>query len=186
MESAFEVTELDPLPIVNRREVRKESKKDSKPSGSSTTPSGAAAFSPCRSPVHVPALAGPVPEPDPPQFAQYEGDCTVLVRPFAGDNRPAPERIARLLQAVETQGVLVDVSMSGLALHLTHEVAPGTRVALRISNRAYGKRVDTAATVLRCGPEGDTGWNVVCRLDKNLTFEQIHMIGRDLFASTIV
>lgn len=186
MESVFEVTELDPLPFVNPRDNRNESKGNSERTGSSTSPIGATAALPSPARTHRPALPDPVSEPEWQKSSPREGNCPVLVCPFGGDNRLAPERLSRLLQTAQSRGQLVDVSMSGAALHLTHEFAPGTRVALRISNRTYGKHVDAAATVLRCRQDGDIGWNVVCRFDKNLTFEQIHVIGRNLFASTIV
>ena len=116
------------------------------------------------------------------------GDCesAVLVCPYRGNHRLSPERIAGLLKAAGTRGRLVDVSMSGAALHLAEAFPSNTRIAIRVYSRAPGNYVDASATVLRCRQDEEAGWHVVCRFDKNLTFEQIHLVGQDLFASTIV
>jgi hypothetical protein len=118
--------------------------------------------------------------------APHDGENTVLVCPYRGHDRLSPERIARLLKAAGTRGRLTDVGMSGAALLLAEAFASNTRIAIRVCSRVPGKYVDASATVLRCRHDEETGWNVVCRFDKNLTFEQIHLVGQDLFASTIV
>jgi hypothetical protein len=76
--------------------------------------------------------------------------------------------------------------MSGIALYLPEPLEPGAKVLLRISNRTIDRYVDTTAVVLRCRQSLEGGCNVVCRFQKNLSFQQIHIVGRSLFASTIV
>ena len=159
IDSVLAVNELDPLPFVNRR--------DALPTRCTRR---------MKSDSHEPALG------------KDEGE--VLVCPHRGNGRLSPERLGRLLSTgLSTEGLrgrLIDVSMSGVAIHLAEALPGETRIGIRISSRTPGKSVDAAATVLRSRQEGTTGWSVVCRFDKNLTFEQIHLVGQDLFASTIV
>lgn len=90
------------------------------------------------------------------------------------------------MQGSKLRGGLVDVSMSGVAFNLPEPLAPKTRVVLRIINRVLGKEVDATAKVLRCLDAAEGGVTVVCRFDRNLSFKQVHLIGRSLCAATIV
>ena len=76
--------------------------------------------------------------------------------------------------------------MNGISLHLDQPLDAQAKVYLRICNRHIDQCLETAATVLRSKQGDDGQWTIICRLDKNLTFEQIHTIGKQLFASTIV
>src|SRR5262249_31675814 len=115
-----------------------------------------------------------------------ESDCSVALCCVTEDEGLTRDRIEWMIHASELHGRLVDVSMSGVALNVSEQLAPGARIALRISNRPIGRHVDASATVLRCRPDPQGGWSVVCRFARILTFEQIHLVGRNLFAATIV
>ena len=115
-----------------------------------------------------------------------ESGCEVSVCPCAAHEGMTPQQIEWALHSTELKGRLVDVSMSGLALELSDPVEAQSRVFLRISNRNLDRRIDTSARILRCTSGGAGHWNIVCRLEKNLSFEQLHYLGRHLFASTIV
>lgn len=115
-----------------------------------------------------------------------ESECTVSIYRCRDEERLTSERISWLLHSTKMRGQLLDVSMSGVAFHAVESLTTGSRILLRISNRTLDKQVDTSATVLRSRATSNGGWDVVCRFNKNLTFEQIHTIGRSLFAATIV
>jgi hypothetical protein len=192
LETVFDVSELDPLPYIDRRPNRIAVE------GSANRPIAARSLKTEETPAVIAGLPDAAQKPDLSRddatpstcdrrgLPRHESDCAVLVRAYAGGERLSPEKMAWHLHAAKIKGQLVDVSMSGVALYLCDRLTPGTRVVLRIANRLLDKHVDSAATVLRSREEGEQGYSVVCRFEKNLTFEQIHLIGRNLFASTIV
>jgi hypothetical protein len=186
MEAVFEVTELDPLPFLNRREFRAEINCTSGQSRSFIAAGNILPDSLESAQTDPGALAPAVIDSGCQSLPRVDRDDRVLACPCPGQVRAGSERMTRLLLAAQTRGRVVDVSMSGVALVLTGKFTPGSRIAIRISNRSGGKLVDLTAAVLRCRQDGEGGWDVVCRFDKNLTFEQIHLIGENLFASTIV
>jgi hypothetical protein len=192
LETVFDVSELDPLPYIDRRPNRIAVE------SLANRPIAAPSLKTEDTPAVIEGLPGAgqnaeLSRDDATSSAcdrrglpRHESECTVLVRAYTGGARLSPEKMAWHLHAAKIKGQLVDVSMSGVALYLGDPLAPGTRIVLRIANRLLDRHVDSAATVLRSRQEGERGYSLVCRFEKNLTFEQIHLIGRNLFASTIV
>lgn len=96
------------------------------------------------------------------------------------------------LHASELKGRLIDVSMTGMALTLAEPLPEGTPVSLQVSSRSLDRPAEVTGRVLRCiaidkrdGDE-DSGWRLVCQLDDRLTFEQVHSLGKQMFAYTMV
>ena len=118
-------------------------------------------------------------------YPRWESHCQVELIRSHGHKRLSEERVAWLLESPELAGQVIDVSMAGIAFVVSESLPPGTGVYLRLLNRAFGFQLDVEARVLRCTP-GHDGWTIVCQLLKQLTFEQVHQVGRQIFSSTIV
>jgi hypothetical protein len=84
------------------------------------------------------------------------------------------------------RGRLLDLSLGGLAMNLSDPAAPGTILHLRISSPDSRQAVEIRGNAIRCQQAGDGGFQVVCRLERLLSFAEIREIGRELFASAIV
>lgn len=84
------------------------------------------------------------------------------------------------------RGRLTDISMGGLSLKLSEPIPAETVLIFRLTNRHFEKSVDAEGTVLRCLPNPDGTATLVCRLMRKLSFEQVHLLGKQLFDSTIV
>jgi hypothetical protein len=139
-------------------------------------------------------------EDHPPRYAQADtrsgrerrvhprrdSDCQVSVCRKPASVTLTSQNAAWHLHASQLKGRLVDVSMSGMALQLPEAIEPETEILLRVSNRNFAQNVDAAGKVLRCSRSESGRWNVVCRLTRNLTFEQVTCLGKYLFSSTIV
>lgn len=193
LEAVFEISEFDPLPHFNYREDEfgfgmlsgsPHYAASARSATSKSSPADAAA----RTVRQCPSSNSPegLSATDRRGLPRRESECVVSVCRCRGEERLTAERIAWRLHATNLKGQLVDVSMSGIAFHLEESLADGSRILLRIANRTLDKQVDVSAIVLRSRAARDGGWDVVCRFNKNLTFEQIHTVGRSLFAATIV
>lgn len=191
LESVFELSESDPLPQLNWSDddlalgLRLDRHRHDSIAGTSGT--GSVEYRDGKNP---PTLGDPLLSAcagiDRREHPRRESECTVKVCPCSSDERLAADRIAWLLHAAQLKGTLVDVSMSAISINLPKAFAAGTKVLLQIKNRMLDDHVETAAIVLRSRDLGNGEWNVVSRFCKNLTFEQIHVVGRSLFAATIV
>jgi len=151
-------------------------------------PQPEAAVTPRSAPVsttqRLPGLISP--SRDRRAFPRRESGCQVAICIQAPDHQLTSQQVDWQLHAGKTTGRLVDVSMNGISLHLDQPLDAQAKVYLRVSNRHLDQSLDTAGTVLRSKQGDDGQWTIICRLDKNFTFEQIHTIGKQLFASTIV
>lgn len=119
-------------------------------------------------------------------FPRRESGCIVAVCLLSPEEALTPQQISWQLHAGRLTGRMVDVSMNGIALELPYSLEANTRLHMRISNRQLLQNLDISGSVLRSTAHGEGVWNVICQLDRKLTFEQIHTIGKHLFASTIV
>lgn len=193
LEAVFEISEFDPLPHLNNCEDEfgfgflggsQYYPASAKTANSKLTAPRAAPRPGSQSPLNTSPEALPGMERR--KLPRRESECVVSICLCQGEERLTADRIAWLLHSTKLKGQLIDVSMSGVAFHFKESLAAGSRILLRISNRTIDKQVDTSATILRFRAVRDGGWDMVCRFEKNLTFEQIHTVGRSLFAATIV
>lgn len=119
-------------------------------------------------------------------YPRRGSDSEVVLCRIPTGSRLPPQRVAWLLHSSRLKGKLRDVSLSGLALLVNEELEAGTSLLARIFNRQANASVDTAGEVLRCTAVGDGTWQVVCRLDRHLSFDEVNLVGQHLFHSTIV
>jgi hypothetical protein len=81
---------------------------------------------------------------------------------------------------------LLDVNMSGIAIHTVRSFPRGSILDVRIHTAMSDRVIETSGAVVRCKPWKAGGFQVVCRLEKYLQFAEIRDVGRELFASAIV
>jgi hypothetical protein len=95
-------------------------------------------------------------------------------------------RIERLLAAPPLRGLVVDISMTGVACILPQRLEPGTVVYLRLTGQLAGSRVDTQGSVLRAMPCSGKQWLTVCTLKSPLPLHQIDMVRDQIDAARFV
>lgn len=116
------------------------------------------------------------------------GSPVCLVTPCRGNlsNTHLPKGSAPGGPETAIECRLLDVSMSGIAIHCAHVFERGSALLLQIRTTDSGPTIETRGTVVRCDPSKGEGYQVVCRLERYFQFTEIHAIGHDLFASAIV
>ena len=149
--------------------------------------------------------ASPAPTPEPPRasnsigmdrraYPRRDSDGVVTVCRRSVGNRlfQRSPNLSWNLHASELKGRLLDVSMTGMALTLSEPLPEGTPVSLQVTSRSLDQPAEVTGRVLRCialdKRDGDeeSGWRLVCQLDDRLTFEQVHSLGKQMFAYTMV
>ena len=96
------------------------------------------------------------------------------------------QRCGWQLHASELKGPLADLSMNGVAFVLHEEFEDGECLLIRLKNRQLDKQLDAVARVIRCIPQDDREWKIVCRLLNNLSLEQVHEFSKRQFESAFV
>lgn len=119
-------------------------------------------------------------------FPRRDSGSTVSIHRPRDQAAMSGQETSWLHHASRLKGSLMDVSMSGAALRMAEPLDQGEIILLRLSNRRFDVSVDRKATVLRCLPDGEGSWKIVCQYDSKLTFEQVDVLGKGLFISRLV
>ena len=119
-------------------------------------------------------------------FPRRESGCEVLVHRMPSGAIPDPLRLDWLLHSSRLRGHLLDISMNGAAFLIGERVDQNERMSLRFLDGQRRQKIDTKGTVLRVSPGEAGAWKVVCKLDANLSFEEITRLGRSLSTTRFV
>ncbi len=120
------------------------------------------------------------------QFPRRDSHCMVAIVRHAGGVMPPPSRIDWEMRASRLRGDLLDISMNAAAFLLPEPLAAEETLSLRIRNQRSDQSIDTTARVLRAIPDAEGQWKIVCRILQNLSVEQLHCFGYQLFNSHVV
>lgn len=119
-------------------------------------------------------------------FPRRDSGCVIYVHRWGGNSRPNRYEAEWLLHASRLKGELIDISMNGVAFVLSEQVEMEERLLLRMANHSLDTSVDASATVVRTVWDGESRFKVVCRFDRNLSFEQVHALGQHLAESRLI
>jgi hypothetical protein len=119
-------------------------------------------------------------------FPRRDSGCAVSVCRRKDGSPVNAQRMGWLLHSSRLKGMLVDISMNGVAFTLGEEIGDGEAILLRLTNTRFGTHVDKSATVIRALPVNGRQWKIICQFDHKLTYEQVHDFGKNLFQSHLV
>ena len=97
-----------------------------------------------------------------------------------------PLDVAWRMHTSAQQGLIIDLSINVIAFLLPELMENGERLALRLSNRQFGRHIETTAVVIRSCADGNHQWKIVCQFEEHLTFDQVCDFGSQLFESESV
>lgn len=120
------------------------------------------------------------------QFPRRDSHCTVCIVRHVNGAMPSLSRLDWQMRASQLRGELLDISMNAAAFQLSEPLKADESLHLRIRNPRSDLSIDTEARVLRCTPAEPRQWKVVCRIKQNLTVDQLHNFGYQLFSSHVV
>lgn len=119
-------------------------------------------------------------------FPRRVSICLISVYCQPDDSPVNQQEVRWLLHSSPLRGAIDDISMNGVAFHLREPIEPGEKLLMRLMNRRLDAHFDTSGRVVRCTPDGMGEWRIVCRFDRNLTLDQVHDYGQNLFSSKVV
>ena len=73
---------------------------------------------------------------------------------------------------------VVDLSATGIGLHLAEWVEPGTHVSIELDEGERGQTVELQAEVIHATPHAGGGWRCGFRLHKALTDDEVEVLSR--------
>lgn len=119
-------------------------------------------------------------------FPRRESICLVSVYRNENDAPVNQQEVRWLLHSSPLKGAIDDISMNGVAFLLPEPMESGGKLLMRLINRRLDRHVDTSGRVVRSTPDGLGEWKIVCRFDRNLSLDQVHEYGQNLFVTGLV
>ena len=124
-------------------------------------------------------------EADRRRFPRRESGCIVAVHRVDIDKPVSPQQPDWHLHSTQLKGMLLDISLSGVAFLLPVPLAARDAIVLRLSSRYVDRVVDIEAEVLRVTDV--SGYSkIVCRFRRNLAFEDVRDFGRAIAGTDLV